>query len=628
MTSRTRTSIGNAGETSQQSDTSFTGTEYQVIDGETGETTFRAVDQTEIEDVKALTTSAPKVVAHPTAAQLEEYCNWTGKTDDAIQVNVNLSEMTLSTLVAFCALVHLGLGDTPDERVIAGSDWAKRRHLGTVKSKYVAANTVAALLGLDVSANDKVVAKRHRSRIDRDAAAIDGIYRHLDSQNLLDDRQALLAGGLNRAIAIIMENGGVETLAKDQRAYKPAETDEETGASYAAIELDRAKVDAICPEKAEEALARMPGANSGQVEIAVVAIENGQVKGHRTVFLPAAIRAKLLGSIAPVPRQIELLAQTLTLGQAVHEAKSTVLVNPKDDDRDGKAPRRTASRQVVLRADGSIMVSGILAPSRVVVRVEPTVAKSGKPVFPKPAGDLIVRTAGRRHLELNLLPDDRRRVFNAYVNTNRHAAENPNCPLTLACSTKAAKEGVPNTFYADLQRADTFPQQSLLVPDETTIATHAEGKVSKAILMDIAENRLSTIRREKAGSVTMRVLADGFTLECGKSKTVHGVPSKVKKTNNGAAVRININKSDFISVIEAISTLPLTSSVDFTIDFDKVLKLSFETWVGRFTVFVPTSTAGGERESRLFRHLDPVPWPEAEVVEVVSDTPDDETADE
>jgi len=128
--------------------------------------------------------------------------------------------------------------------------------------------------------------------------------------------------------------------------------------------------------------------------------------------------------------------------------------------------------------------------------------------------------------------------------------------------------------------------------------------------------------------VTMRVLPDGFTLECGKSKTIHGSTCKVNKTNNGVAVRVNINKADFINVFKTVSALPLLNAVSFSIDFDKVLKLSFETWVGAFTVFIPTATTTGVRESRLFRHLDPTPWPEAEVIETANDAPDPETSDE
>lgn len=582
-----------------------------------------------IEDVQPIITAAPSVVAHPTADQLNEYSAWSRKADDAIETNLFAGQTALSTLVAFCALVHLGLDETPDQRVMRAKDWADKKHIRTVKSKYCAANTVAALLNLDIGDNDKNVAKRNRSRIDRDASAIEGIYRHLEEKNLLNDRQALFGSmGMKHAISIILEKGGVESLSKEQRAYKPDVIDEETGLSYKAIDLDPVKVQSICNEKAQEVLDRISTTGDGQVRLAFVALDGGKVRNYREVFPSPSFMAKLRASIAPVARQVELLAQTLTLGQAVHEEKSTVLVNQKDDPKDANAPRRMASRQVVLGADGSITVSGILLPSRVVVKVQPSVAKSGKPAFPKPAGDLIVRTAGRRHLELNLLPEERRSVFSAYINDNRHVEENPNCPLALVCSTKAVKDDVPNTFFAELQRADTFPQQSLLIADETSIVSHAEGQISKAILIDIAENHLSSIGKEKGSSVSMRVFPDGFSLECGKYKTSHGMPCKVKKTNNGIAARVHVNKSDFISVIKSISTIPLTTPVNFSIDFDKVLKLTFDTWVGAFTVFIPTATTTGVRESRLFRHLDPVPWPEAEVIEPATDTPATETTDE
>ena len=126
----------------------------------------------------------------------------------------------------------------------------------------------------------------------------------------------------------------------------------------------------------------------------------------------------------------------------------------------------------------------------------------------------------------------------------------------------------------------------------------------------------------------MRVLPDGFTLECGKSKTIHGSTCKVNNTNNGIAVRININKTDFVNVFKAVSALPLRNAVSFSIDFDKVLKLSFETWVGAFTIFIPTATTTGVRDSRLFRHLDPTPWPETAVAEPATDNADIDTTDE
>ena len=388
--------------------------DQQTVNNDTGSN--NVLTFTMVEDVASVITASPSIVAHPTSAQLDEYSAWSSKSNDAIETNVIAGQTALCTLVAFCALVHLGLGETPDERTIAGTDWAKRKSLGTVKSKYGAANTVAALLNLDVASKDKEVAKRNRSRIDRDAAAIDGVFRHLEAENILNDRKALLgSSGMKHAITIILDRGGVESLSKEQRAYKPDVIDEDTGLSYKAIELDGTKVETICSQNAEEVLTRMSGANDGQIGIAVVNFIDGKVKGFREVFPVPAIRAKLLASIAPVPRQVELLAQTLSLGQAVHEEKSTVLVNPKDDPKDANAPRRMASRQVIFGADGTITVSGILLPSRVVVKVVPALTNKGKEAFRKPAGDLIVRTAGRHHLELNLLAEERRRVFTAFI---------------------------------------------------------------------------------------------------------------------------------------------------------------------------------------------------------------------
>ena len=587
---------------------------------------FDPAEQDTIEDVPNLLNGVPSIVAHPTSAQLDAYSAWSSNADDAIETNLVVGQTALCTLVAFCALVYLGLGETADEREVRSKDWAKRKNLRTINSKYGAANAVAALLNLDVGTEDKVIAKQLRNRIDRDASAIDGVIRHLESQNLLNNRQALLgSSGMKHAFAIIKEQGGVESLSKEQRAYKPDVIDDETGQSYKAIELDSAKVEAICLQKAEAELSRMAGSSDGQVGIAVINFSDGKVKGFREVFPVPSIRAKLLSAIAPVPRQVELLGQTLSLGQAVHEAKSDVLVNQKDDDRDINAPRRLGSRQVMFGADGTIIVSGIFLPSRVVVKVVPALTNKGKEAFPKPAGDLVLRTAGRHHLELNLVEEERRRVFTAFINPNKRLSENPNCPLALSCSTDAAKDGTANSFYADLQRADTFAQQSLLVPDENAIFSHAEGKISQAILQDLATNRLSTITRDKAGKVvTMRVFPEGFSLECGRTKTIHGTTNgKVSKTNNGNAVRVNINKADFVNVFKAVAALPLRNAVSFSIDFDKVLKLSFETWVGAFTVFIPTATTTGVRESRLFRHLDPKPWPTAEVIEPNTDTPAD-----
>jgi hypothetical protein len=127
--------------------------------------------------------------------------------------------------------------------------------------------------------------------------------------------------------------------------------------------------------------------------------------------------------------------------------------------------------------------------------------------------------------------------------------------------------------------------------------------------------RINSIKSEKnAPAVNLRVFNDGFTIECGKHKSSHGVISKVNKTNKGNAADVYINKADFVEVFNAVSLLPVVGSVGFTIDFDGLVKFSFETWVGYFEVFVPTSTQGGERRHTHFRNLTPTPWPvEAEV---------------
>ncbi len=564
-------------------------------------------------------TVMPNIVSQPSADKLNEYSEWTCYTDGVINSNAMITHATLNTLVAFCALVHLGLGETKDERFNRGFDWAKRRDLGTVRSKYGSANTVAALLNLNIAHKDKEVAKRNRSRIDRDAAAIDGIFRHMEGSNMLDNVPALFSpSGIQKVAAIIVENGGVESLSKQQRGFKAPVVDDETGETYKAIELDSQKVKALCSEKAEKELTRLASGTEGQVSIVVASINDGKIKGYREVFPRKSVRDDLLADVANVPRQVELLGQTVLLGQAVHEEKSDLLVNQKDDKRDQKAPRRMASRQMILLTDGTILVSGILLQSRVVVKVTPKTAKSGATVFDKFPGDLVVRTAGRKYLELNLIDDHRRRVFNAYINTNKNVGENPNYPLSIVGSTKAAKEGTQNTFYAELQKADTFPQQSLLCVDDTTIKAHATGHISQFIFNEIAEKRLNSIKSEKnAPAVNLRVFNEGFTIECGKHKSSHGVISKVNKTNKGNAVDVYINKADFIEVFKAVSLLPVVGSVGFTIDFDGVVKFSFETWVGYFEVFVPTSTQGGERRHTHFRNLTPTPWPvEAEVTEV------------
>jgi len=264
--------------------------DQQTVNNETGSNNVLTFNT--VENVSSVITSSPTIVAHPTSAQLDEYSAWSSKSNDAIETNVIAGQTALCTLVAFCALVHLGLGETPDERTIAGTDWAKRKSLGTVKSKYGAANTVAALLNLDVASKDKEIAKRNRSRIDRDAAAIDGVFRHLEAENLLNDRKALLgSSGMKHAITIILDRGGVESLSKEQRAYKPVVIDEETGQSYKAIELDGTKVETICSQKAEDVLSRMAGVNDGQVGIAVVNLIDGKVKGFREVFPVPAVRA-------------------------------------------------------------------------------------------------------------------------------------------------------------------------------------------------------------------------------------------------------------------------------------------------------------------------------------------------
>ena len=586
----------------QQSDSSETDLDANVID-------FVTTDQVNH-------TVMPAIVSQPNAEKLNEYSEWTRYTDGVINSDAMVTHATLNTLVAFCALVHLGLGETKDERFNRGFDWAKRRDLGTVRSKYGAANTVAALLNLDIAHKDKEVAKRNRSRIDRDAAAIDGLLRHMEGANMLDNVPALFApSGIQKVAAIIVTNGGVESLSKQQRAFKAPVVDDETGETYKAIELDSQKVKAICSEKAEKELTRLAGGTEGQVSILVASMNESKVKGYREVFPRKSVRDDLLADVANVPRQVELLGQTVLLGQAVHEEKSELLVNQKDDKRDQKAPRRMAYRQMILLTDGTILVSGILLPSRVVVKVKPKPRKTGAPVFEKFAGDLVVRTAGRKFLELNLIDDHRRRVFNAYINPNKNAGDNPNYPLSIVGSTKAAKEGTQNTFYAELQKADTFPQQSLLCVDDTTIKAHATGHISQFIFNEIAEKRLTSIKSEKsAPAVNLRVFNDGFTVECGKIKTSHGVSSKVTKPNKGNAVDVYINKADFVEVFNAVALLPVTGSVAFTIDFDGLVKFSFETWVGYFEVFVPTSSQGGERRHTHFRNLTPTPWPvEAEV---------------
>lgn len=309
----------------------------------------------------------------------------------------------------------------------------------------------------------------------------------------------------------------------------------------------------------------------------------------------------------------------LVVGACVLAEESDEVKKKGSDPNDSRTEWRTDERQVVFHPSGRITQSLLKAGNGSVVvecrNHEPHIIL-GDAV----QGHTRLETRLRKRIEVNILPRDRRAVFETTVAS---AADKKSAVGRLMVSTKAASEDSRDPFGALLQRltGDHIPKDV----DPVALTAHAHCEVAR-----VEFRNHSTSYIEKAGKavqnaakkkgksqtppdVSITIGSDGIALFSEKAddeaKTVVG-----KGVHGSASMSVRLD--DYVAFLSAFNEVFAEVNTDVRCEMgDRVLTMEFGTTSAVYRVFIPQAN-NGVRKDRCIRDIEQQEWPKGAVIKL------------
>lgn len=455
------------------------------------------------------------------------------------------------------------------------TDWAAKVNAlqigaANIKSKHKAAMAVVGTFALNPHQADKAKAKLDGQALDRNALATEWLANHV--AELDDSAKATLTlddAGIDYLTNVLLANGGIRTVGEMQRA----ENRNAAEASRLRLAIHKKGAASIVEERGEQHLRTQYGLAMGAPVPFTVEVKVGGAQTAYTVpaELVAAIQASVYESVAGVDPLVDALGEIMKVSTVVpHQLAGAAAM---------AAPEMGAgSRQVVLRADQSVQIS-TMPGSRAngPVLIARPVAKT---IEPWPTVSCRMVSEGWQFAEANLIDTDRRKYFKASVQVDAGAAAS----ITLTTATGAETPAEETIALEPLVSGRTA------YPVEFDKASFSADFVLEVDAPDLTEWRTEAASKLRIAENHVKLVASGASASFKIGKHTLSAP----QTGPTMAGEVYLRPIDFVALAKAIDGLVLAGSgkVSFEIDQDLAMRITFETSLAAYELYVPVVQAG------------------------------------
>lgn len=521
--------------------------------------------------------------------------------DEAVKAQINERWTTLRLKAGSEAMNGLLLGDARTLRGIAmlamqmglfpTNDWAQEaRSIGVdtdkIKSKHPATMAVAATFGLKPYSEDKKVAKQHGQFLDRWALAAErlkNLILALSSEEL--EKITFDESGVEAVLALLEGAGGINALAALQRKANRQTPDER---EYQ-IDLAPAKVSASLEAAGRQVLlGGVEGAKDGDaVSLAFTVEVAGQwVSAPAKLALTGTSLSQALQSLAPVDPLVDTLGELLQVGVMIEEWETDLPKKDVENPSNSKTEMRLASRQFVLKPNGSIMIAPILTLESPVVVVNTKLPILGN--WPKKPHHF--QTFGRRKAEANIAPPERRRLFEVRTEEPVKTLGHARMVLTTSAATAPEDNKKDMGFLIEPLRSaqGNFPLDVRDSDFKPTLEFSLDRNAQQ-LLFGIVGGFKSI------GDKPVTIKLNGTEVEFIVARKSHKLSVTAAKTGH-----VDVRAAHLRSVVSTIALLPLVGDLAFAIDPDGAVRIGFATARAEYAVFLPALLDGGKAVSNRY----------------------------
>nr|WP_128083341.1 hypothetical protein [Methylobacterium sp. B34] len=324
------------------------------------------------------------------------------------------------------------------------------------------------------------------------------------------------------------------------------------------------------------------------------------------------VNQAVVAQAKPLPGT-QALAEMLEMGGCVLTEETEEPKRKGSDPNDRRTEWRTDERQVVWHPDGRITQSLLVAGNSTVVvecrNHEPHIIL-GDAV----QGHTRLETRLRKRIEVNILPPDRRAVFETTVAA---ATDKKSAVGRLMMSTKAANEGSRDEFGALLQRltGDYIPKD--VDPAALTARAHCEVARDEfhrhsTSYIEKANRAIQNASKKKNGKaptppeVSITIGSDGVALFSAKADAE---AKAVAGKSIGGPVSMSVRLDDYVAFLTALNKVFTEVNTDVRYEMgDRVLTIEFGTGSAAYRVFIPQAN-NGMRSDRCITDIAHQEWP-------------------
>jgi len=461
--------------------------------------------------------------------------------------------------------------------------------LSAPKSRWKLATAAAALSLADSKHKDRKKAKAARQLVDRDAAAGEALLELAEKKlpGALTEYKASTVSQLN---AVVRGAGGLTELAASKRVPKANKKRDRL------IKLDPTRQRNVA---AARALARFQGPTTGGTPALKISGTEASGSTAEPLEIVGDKALNVFATLNLLDPTIEFLGEMVLIGSSIAEEDTDIAVDRDDDPEDPDTKTRLTRRQYTMRKSGDWLVSTILQSSCVVVHVRPHLPLLDRSL----PGDVKAETKRRILVEENLLDPLRWSAFDAEVPNASETAS----PFRLGISTEAAQD--EKDRGRDIGFAfQRHSGQTQLDIAEAHFSPSASGSIT--FRMWSRRDRTNVSKLSDLKKLDKVILSHEFSPG---TWTIH-VPKRDKYEEDvqgsGPVTAIKTLASDFMRVSAAISALPVLGSIEYSIDKQGLMLLSFSTGCADYRVLIPMATDKGLRSDRFMRSFEPQPWPD------------------
>jgi hypothetical protein len=473
-------------------------------------------------------------------------------------------------------------------------------------SNHEFAPAAAVFYNLNIADTSKTDAPS--KRINSKCAQYDGLVRTLVSQGIDIKLLPLDRETVRRLVGIIEEAGGLNALERIKN--------DDSDGNPTPIAFDREGKAAILKNLG---LAALTGGQPGEPRVSVLfTFSDGATK---EILLPQSEIDRVIATQAKPPKRTQALAEMLQMGSCVLTYDTDQVKRRGSDPNDTRTELRTDERQDVFHPDGRITQSLREAKKGSVIvecrHHEPHLIL-GQPVL----GHTRLETRMRKRIEANIMPADRRMLFNIAV----APTEMQSAVGKIVVRTEAATGDGKGEFSALLQRltGNGFTDINPKSLDRRAMC-EIGGKVFYGFASAYAANAIKVVQKapKKRGrtqlvapEVKITLGKTGFSALCDKADD----PAKVVAAQRvEGAADIQVRLDDFVAFLSAYLSVSSEVTSDLVSEIgDRVLVLSFSTANAAYRVFIPASHKG-ERKDFSIIPLSQEEWPEGASLEPSSD---------